>query len=97
MSGRDFDNRRFNRGPGVFQPSRIPPRAHPLARRLIEELNAQERSQSWLARKAGVAHSTIDNWKYGTTPSLAHLEACFNALGFDFVVVQRSVTELEST
>lgn len=72
-----------------FQPSKIPAQAHPLARRIFAELNAQERNQEWLARASGVSARTIDGWKRRHSPTIVTLEACFNALGYDLDVVKR--------
>jgi transcriptional regulator with XRE-family HTH domain len=61
---------------------RVPPRAHPLVRRLFAEMIRQRVSLSDLADRAGVARETISSWRYRRCPDLPNLDACFGALGY---------------
>lgn len=59
----------------------VPPHAHPLVRRLIEEANRQKTTLTEIAKRAGLRRGTISGWRYNRTPCVADLEAAFNVLG----------------
>ena len=59
----------------------IPARAHPLVRRLFEEMNDQHIGMLDMAERSGVNVNTINDWKRRCMPSVANLEACYNVLG----------------
>ncbi|APH71412.1 helix-turn-helix domain-containing protein [Aquibium oceanicum] len=66
----------------AFRPYSIPPRAHPLVRRLFALMNDQRIALGTVAERSGVAADTIKDWRGRTNPSVPNLEACFNALGY---------------
>lgn len=73
----------------TYQRQRVPPvgGAHPLVKRLWQEMNDQRVSQEDVAERAGVSSSGMRKWRNGSrSPSLCDLEACFNVLGLDVVV-----------
>lgn len=57
------------------------PKAHPLVRVLIAEMNAQRCSWTDMARRTGLSVQTFTSWRTVNTPTLTGLEACFNVLG----------------
>jgi len=64
----------------------VPPKAHPLVRALIEEMNAQRVTLTEMAERSGVSRATISEWRYRSAPCVETLVACFNVLGLDLVV-----------
>ena len=56
----------------------IPPRAHPLVRRLFEEMNYQRIGLLDMAERAGINKNTLKDWRIRTNPRIQDLEACFN-------------------
>ncbi len=42
-----------------------------------------------VAKKAGVAHNTINNWSRGAMPSIAGLDAVLHALGYELVIREK--------
>lgn len=64
----------------------VPERAHPLVRKLFEEMNAQLTTLNEVAERSGVDRQTISGWRYTGTPMTVNLVACFNALGLDLLV-----------
>lgn len=63
----------------------VPERAHPLIRTLVVEMNRQKVSMYDIADRSGVPRQTIYNWRRGTVPNAANLDAAFNVLGFRLV------------
>lgn len=59
----------------------IPDNAHPLVKRLYEEMLEQRVGLADLAERSGVDRNTINAWRNRQSPNVANLEACFNALG----------------
>lgn len=68
----------------------IPPNAHPLVRRLIQECNAQRTTLTEIAQRSGVGRQTISLWRYRAAPNLDNLIACFNVLGLDLIVAHKA-------
>lgn len=64
----------------------VPDRAHPLIKRLFQEMAAQQAGVVEMAGKSGVNKNTLKDWRTRGNPRLADLEACFNVLGFDIIV-----------
>lgn len=60
----------------------IPESAHPLIRRLYEEMSYQQLGVTDTAERAGVARETIKGWRKNHCPRIGELEACFNVLGY---------------
>lgn len=65
-----------------FRKLSIPQRAHPLIRRLYEEMSHQQFGVTDTAERAGVARETIKGWRKSHCPRIGELEACFNVLGY---------------
>lgn len=61
--------------------SSVPERAHPLVRRLFEEMATQRICIRDVADRSGVNRNTIQDWRTRTMPRIADLDACFNVLG----------------
>lgn len=59
----------------------VPPRCHPLVRRLVEEANAQRIGLRDLSDRAGLHKDTIRSWTYRGNPRLPGIEAAFGVLG----------------
>jgi len=71
----------------------IPPKAHPLVRRLIRIANAKQVTLTEIALESGVAPKTISDWRYRSAPSLTNFEAALNALGYELKIVERRPNE----
>lgn len=65
-----------------FRKLSIPNGAHPLIRRLYEEMSRQQLGVTDTAERAGVARETIKGWRKRHCPRIGELEACFNVLGY---------------
>jgi hypothetical protein len=64
-----------------FRRLSVPPRAHPLVRKLFEEMNYQQIGMLDLAERSGVNKNTIKDWKDRSIPQVHNLDACFEVLG----------------
>lgn len=64
-----------------FRRITVPTNAHPLVRKLFEEMNYQRIGIEDLADRSGVAGNTVKNWRKYHNPSVANLDACFQVLG----------------
>lgn len=64
----------------------IPQNAHPLVKRLFEELNRQRIPLSRVSCEAGVNEATIKNWRKRQRATLENIDAVFNSLGYRIVV-----------
>lgn len=60
-----------------------PAHAHPLVRRLFEEMNHQQIGVMDLCERAGLACSTMKGWRTRHCPRIVELEACYNVLGLE--------------
>lgn len=67
----------------------VPAGAHPLVRRLFEEMNRQQCGVLDMAERSGINKNTFRSWRTRAMPRVADLEACFNVLGFDIVVKEQ--------
>lgn len=77
-----------------FRRLTVPTRAHPLVRRLYEEMNHQQLGLLDLAERSGVNKNTIKDWKDRTLPQVHNLAACFTVLGLELTVArQRDANE----
>lgn len=66
-----------------------PPSAHPLVRRLYEEMRRQKMGVTDLAERTGVHRKTICRWRRDRSPNLVNVEACLNAFGLELAVRQK--------
>lgn len=73
----------------MFRRLTIPARAHPLVKRLFEEMNEQQIGVIDIAERSGVNKNTISGWRHRANPDLINLEACFGVLGHKLVVRSR--------
>lgn len=76
----------------MFRRLTIPARAHPLVKRLFEEMNEQQVGVLDMADRSGVNKNTITGWRFRAAPDLINLEACYSVLGRSLVV--RSTKDL---
>lgn len=64
----------------------VPAHVNPLVRRLFEEMNRQQTTVTEVASRAGLRRSTISDWRYRRSPSVADLQAALNVLDMQLVV-----------
>jgi hypothetical protein len=69
--------------------TKAPKHVHPLVELIFKEMAWQELSRPKLARLAGIAENTIQNWRRCATPNLQNVEACLNVLGYELTVTQK--------
>ena len=74
----------------AFNPLSIPPKGHPLVKRLFEEMNARRISRREMSDRSGVCVDTFNSWRVKANPLICNLEACFNSIGMELTV--REVT-----
>lgn len=67
----------------------IPKHAHPLVRRLFEEMNNQQLGVMDLCERAGLARGTLKGWRNNHCPRIVEIEACLNVLGLDLRAVKK--------
>ena len=67
---------------------RVPPHAHPLVRRFIGILNAEEATISEIGERSGVCRVAISNWQTRGNPLLVNFEAALNALGYKLTITR---------
>lgn len=73
----------------TFRRLTLPTHAHPLVRRLIEEMNWQRIGVLDMAERTGISKNTIKDWRTRTVPTIEALEACFNVLGMKLAPVRQ--------
>jgi hypothetical protein len=72
--------------------------AHPLVRTLVTLMNEQGVTPTELCNECGVPKDTFYNWRKSgrgsrrVSPSVANLEACFNAIGYGLVPVSNGTS-----
>ena len=69
-----------------FRRLTIPHHAHPLVRRMFEEMNHQRIGILDMADRTGVNKNTINDWKNRSNPQVQNLDACFAALGLQLTL-----------
>lgn len=69
-----------------FRPVQIPKHAHPLVRRLFEEMNYQRIGLLDVAKRAGISKNTIVDWKRRSVPQVHNLVACLTVVGLEVEV-----------
>ncbi len=80
-----------------FRKLTIPGSAHPLVRRLFEEMNNQQICMLDVAERSGVNKNTLKDWRVRTIPRVADLEACFNVLGLTLVARPQKLAAAPTT
>lgn len=66
-----------------------PTNCHPLVKELFRIMRNKGVFSAELARISGIERATFTRWKTHNSPNLTNIEACFNSLGYDLVVVKR--------
>lgn len=64
----------------------IPDHAHPLVKRLFEEMNIQKPSLQKLGEKSGVNQATIQKWRNKQRATLDNIDAVFGVLGYRLTI-----------
>ncbi len=64
----------------------IPHKCHPLMRSMWQAIHQRGITYRELSRLSGVDTHTIRNWRNGTSPTIANLEAVLNVVGFKLAV-----------
>ena len=77
----------------TFRKTTPPARAHPLVRRMFEEMAHQQIGILDMAERSGVNANTLKDWRTRTVPNVANLSACLNVLGLELTI--RKVREDE--
>lgn len=75
-----------------FRRLTMPTRAHPLVKRMFEEMARQQIGVLDLAERAGVNPNTLRDWRTRTMPTIDNLEACLNVLGLEMATRPRRDT-----
>ena len=70
-----------------FRTLSIPQHAHPLVRRLFQEMNYQRIGMTDMAERVGMSRFTINGWKTSHCPRIVELEACYNVLGYKLTLL----------
>ena len=72
-----------------FRRLTMPTKAHPLVRRLFQEMNRQQLGVLDLSERSGVNKNTLKDWRTRTVPTIDSLEACFGVLGLELTTKAR--------
>lgn len=73
----------------TFRRLTVPVRAHPLVRKLFEEMNRQQIGMLDPAERSGINKNTINDWKNRSVPQVHNLAACFTVLGLELTATRR--------
>jgi hypothetical protein len=76
--------------PGWTRPLKTPKHAHPLVRKLIDILNAEQTTLLEVAERAGICDGTITSWSRRHMPYLDTFEAALNVLDYELIVRKRA-------
>ena len=60
-----------------------PAHAHPLVRRLFEEMNHQQIGVLDMSERSGLNPNTLKDWRTRTAPTVDNLQACLSVLGLE--------------
>lgn len=71
-----------------FRPLKPPTLAHPIVRRMFDEMNHQQIGILDMAKRSGVNKNTLRDWRTRTTPSVVNLAACLSVLGMRLQIVR---------
>jgi transposase-like protein len=69
-----------------FRPLSVPTHAHPLVRRLFQEMNHQQIGILDLAERSGINKNTINDWKRRSVPQVHNLAACLSTVGLELTI-----------
>lgn len=70
-------------------PLPIPQHAHPLVRRLVEEMNERKMGVLDLAKISGIHKDSLKEWRNRALPRLDLIDAAFGALGYELAPRKR--------
>jgi hypothetical protein len=70
-----------------FRTLSVPQHAHPLVRRLFQEMNHQRIGMTDMAERVGMSRFTINGWRTRHCPRIVELEACYNVLGYKLTLL----------
>ena len=73
----------------LFRKLTIPQHAHPLVRRLFEEMNKEQIGVVDISERSGVNKNTISGWRKKSIPSIINIEACFSVLGMEVSLTRK--------
>ena len=73
----------------TFRKLTAPVRAHPLVRRLYDEMNRQQIGLLDMSDRSGVNPNTLKDWRIRTCPTVDNLNACLNVLGMELIIGKR--------
>ncbi len=68
---------------------RCPGNAHWAVRKLFELIEQEQIPLNLLAKRTGIVRETIGAWRYNGNPCFQNIEACFNVLGYKFIVIEK--------
>lgn len=74
-------------------PIAVPQHAHPLVRRLVEEMNYQQLGVLDLAERSGIHKDSLKEWRGRAMPRLDLIDAAFGALGYELAPRKREERE----
>lgn len=89
MTKRQNPSRKWNRRPP-------PDNAHRLIKLVLAECDRRELSLREVERRAGVAETSVSQWRSGVAPLVPNLEAVLNALGYELKAVEAGSTWQQS-
>lgn len=69
-----------------FRRLTVAKRAHPLVKRLVDEMNRQQIGLLDMSERSGVNKNTLKDWRTRTVPTVDNLNACFTVLGMELSV-----------
>lgn len=69
-----------------FRRLTVPAHAHPLVRRLFEEMNRQQIGVLDMSERSGINANTLKDWRTRSTPTVDNLEACLGVLGLKLTI-----------
>lgn len=64
----------------------IPKHVHPVVAKLFREMNQQRTTLGEVAERSGLSVTCLSDWRYRKMPTVANLDAAFNALGLTLTV-----------
>lgn len=72
------------------RPRKPPEHAHPLVKQFFREMDQRQAQQNVLCEVAGLATSTVEQWRYKTNPTIINFDAALNALGLELCIRERT-------
>lgn len=69
---------------------KVPDRAHPLVKRLFQEMNTQGIGLQQMAERSGYTVDCLKDWRTRSSPNICSLEACYGVLGYELKPVPKN-------